>query len=276
MEWSIWILAVAVVFVAVVASNRRKARDSATEEFLSVFWYCPLEEFESLISGGADVNAKTRSYTPEKWGRPLHNLATRGDDPKDLEKIRVLLRSGADVDGLNSEGRTPLVCLVESAAALGDWGKAASLLISQGAKTDQINMQGATLLHTAAWAGRFSVVQVLLDAGADIDARAPLTSIFILHGDSAGTDVFGNVSRTTQGALPLHFAAANVSVDVARIFLENGANANSRTADGITPLAIIQANRAKFSKDIAKGDTWAIRRKGSLDAFEALILANTN
>ncbi|KAJ1475513.1 ankyrin repeat protein, partial [Baffinella frigidus] len=58
---------------------------------------------------------------------------------------------------------------------------------------------GATPLHTASENGREEVVKVLLDAGADVEAK------------------------TTVGATPLYVAASNGHAGVVRILLNAGA-----------------------------------------------------
>ncbi|QQK46177.1 Ankyrin repeat-containing protein, putative [Penicillium digitatum] len=98
----------------------------------------------------------------EKGNTPLHQAASYGQ----LPIVRLLLARGADRRSVNTLGKTPL----HLAAELGD------LEMVQTLSNDRsvINMQdksGSTALHLAAMAGHHGVVQILLDGGADIEAR---------------------------------------------------------------------------------------------------------
>src|SRR3981081_4373742 len=44
-------------------------------------------------------------------------------------------------------------------------------LLQAGAKTNQAEPRGGTVLHDAVWAGDREIVKLLLDAGADVNAR---------------------------------------------------------------------------------------------------------
>ena len=72
---------------------------------------------------------------------------------------------------------------------------------------------GSTLLHHAADSGSFEVVKILIQSGADVEAR-----------------------NIYQGATPLHRAAIQGHTDVIRLLLEQGAQINALTGDGETPL----------------------------------------
>jgi len=58
-----------------------------------------IEQIKSLISGGADVNAKD-----DNGETPLHNAVILAN--KDV--IELLIASGADVNAKDNQGRTPL------------------------------------------------------------------------------------------------------------------------------------------------------------------------
>jgi len=87
------------------------------------------------------------------------------------------------------------------------------LLLEKGANVDARNDWGVTPLHQAATEGRVGVVRLLLEKGADVDARASF------------------------GVTPLLFAASRGHVDVVRLLLEKGADVNAReVVFGHTPL----------------------------------------
>jgi ankyrin repeat protein len=84
----------------------------------------------------------------------------------DLEAIKRLLDEGADADGHDPLGITPL-----SWAAIANQPEAVQLLIDLGASTAGRNGDGETALHGASFLGNDEVVEVLLRAGAPVNAR---------------------------------------------------------------------------------------------------------
>lgn len=113
----------------------------------------------------------------------------------------------SDVDGWME---TPL----HRAAARGDEA-ALNALAEAGARVegalDTRRMNGETALHVAAAHGHTECVLVLLDAGADADARSWL------------------------GMTPLHYAASAGHLDTVRALLVGGANTRAEAATGMTP-----------------------------------------
>jgi ankyrin repeat protein len=73
---------------------------------------------------------------------------------------------------------------------------------------------GMQALHTAAMAGNLELAMLLLDAGADPNARTPADGY-----------------RIWASCTPLHFAAGNGHVEVARKLLASGADIEARSAD---------------------------------------------
>ena len=134
----------------------------------------------------------------------------------DLEAVRSLLREGADVNAPQGDGMTAL----HWAAERGDEGLCEVLLYA-GARVDAGTRIGHyTPLHLAARAASEAVVAMLLDAGSDVDART-----------------------TNSGVAPLHLAAAAGDPGVLRALLDGGADVNGvEGAWGQTPLIFAAAN----------------------------------
>lgn len=91
--------------------------------------------------------------------------------------------------------------------------KYVSALLSKGGKVTIADEQGSTPLHIVARAGSVEWVRILLDNGADIDAKS-------------------------VGGTPLHMAAQEGDVECIKMLLDNDANVNSVDSDGQTPLHI--------------------------------------
>lgn len=101
----------------------------------------------------------------------------------------------------------PLPCL--------QFGRAnvARYLLERGADLSATDDKyGSTALHTASFNGHLDVASILLDWGANVDAR-------------------NNNSLT-----PLHYAASNGHVDLAKLFLSRGADPQSKSRAGLSPL----------------------------------------
>ncbi len=92
----------------------------------------------------------------------LHDAAYYGD----LERVKELLKKGADPNIKNYEGWTPL----HIAASKGHVD-IARLLLEHGADPDAEDNYGFTPLHTAAYKGRVDMVKLLLEYGADPSIR---------------------------------------------------------------------------------------------------------
>ena len=134
----------------------------------------------------------------------------------DLDAVRRLLQGGADVNTAQGDGMTAL----HWAAEQGD-EELGEVLIYAGARVDAGTRIGHyTPLHLAARGAHASVVTLLLEAGSDPAART-----------------------TNSGASPLHLAAASSDPRVVSELIEWGADVNVReSAWGQTPLIFAAAN----------------------------------
>ena len=134
----------------------------------------------------------------------------------DVDAVRALLRQAADVNAAQADGMTALHWAAENDAA-----ELAEMLIYAGANLEAGTRMGAYRpLHLASKAGNRQVVRVLLEAGSDIDA-----------------------ATTAGGANPLHFAAATGNVEVVAMLLDHGADIDTlESAWGQTPLMFAVAN----------------------------------
>lgn len=144
----------------------------------------------------------------------------------DVEQVRSLLAQGADVNDAQGDGMTAL----HWAAERGDV-RLAELVLSAGADLEAGTRIGAyTPLHIASKGAHMAVVERLLEAGADANART-----------------------TNSGSTPLHLAAAALGGElVVAALLDSGADADAReTSAGQTPLMFAAAaNRAGSVREL--------------------------
>jgi ankyrin repeat protein len=192
----------------------------------------------------ADVNAKDG-----KGCTPLHH-ACRGPSSHNTDLIRFLVGRGAATESGDTIGRTPLhvatlsdnLCIV------------AHLIEKEGTTVDLRDNYGNTSLYLACKSGYFAVARYLLNQQANADAEnvRMLRPIHIACSNRR-YDILrllverfdANVNATDKcGRTPLHKACmCNVGstdpregAEVVEFLLDNGANADARDEDGMTPL----------------------------------------
>ena len=111
-----------------------------------------------LLRRGARVDEPFRS-----WRRALHESCRRGDP----HVTKLLLEHGASVDPRDESGYTPL-----HVAAMNARAGCARLLVRAGAEVDATANDFLTPLHHVAMLnGDEEVMEVLLEAGADVRVR---------------------------------------------------------------------------------------------------------
>ncbi len=120
---------------------------------------------ELLKANGVD-------YGPDhaEGGWPPIVFQSRGDRGGNVDRVRALIDSGADVNVRNHKGQSALHC-----AAKAGFGDIVALLLAHGADVNARDAQGETPLATALRstvkdkAKLIDVVRLIVDAGADID-----------------------------------------------------------------------------------------------------------
>jgi ankyrin repeat protein len=138
----------------------------------------------------------------------------------DADRVKQLIDDGANVDELNPNGDAPLVM----AAYLGH-AAIVQLLLEAGADLAAVDPgMKATALHAAAYAGRTEAARLLIEHGIDINRQGP-----------------------KNGYTALHDAIWENHVETARVIIDGGADLTLRSHDGDTPLDFA---RAKHRKEI--------------------------
>ena len=177
----------------------------------------------ATVIGIGSIAAITWAGAPDS---PVANAAM----VRDVETVRSLLATGANVDAAQGDGLTAL----HWAARNGDI-ETATVLLDAGADFAAVTRIGShTPLHVASKVGSGVVVETLLAAGADPNAMTT-TGVTSLHLSAASGDIKAvrallayqvniNVRESGWGQTPLMFASASNRVAVIEALLEAGAD----------------------------------------------------
>jgi ankyrin repeat protein len=154
------------------------------------------------------VTASITGIGNPELNKALQDAVTIGD----IDKIRSILDSGADVNAKAKNGASSL-----HLALIGGHEAVAALLISKGADTHTKMSDGTTTLHFAILRNCKEIAKFLLDDG--VDANAMSTNL--------GT--------------PLHIAVSTGNVEIAEMLLAKGADVNIKNRSGMTPLTLAKS-----------------------------------
>ncbi|XP_077992722.1 poly [ADP-ribose] polymerase tankyrase-2-like [Glandiceps talaboti] len=219
--------------------------------------YGHYEVTELLVKHGAVVNvADLWKFTP------LHEAAAKGK----YEICKLLLKHGADAHKKNRDGNTPLDLvkdgdqdvqdLLRGDAALLDAAKKGCLARVQKLVTpENINCRdsqgrNSTPLHLAAGYNNVEVAELLLENGADVNARDKGGLIPLHNASSYGhVDIaallikYGTCVNATDrwSFTPLHEAAQKGRTQLCALLLAHGADPTMKNQEGQTPLDLATA-----------------------------------
>ena len=224
---------------------------------------------ESLVRGGADVNAANRYGVT-----PLSLAAADGN----AALLALLLKSGADpkrADAALHDGRTTLMLAARTGNA-----DALTLLVAKGANVNATETRtGSTALMWAALENRADAVRALMASGADANARSTVTAYPHTPPGVIGDALEEGYSYVGQTVLPkggwtaLMYAARQGSLDAVRALAECGADVNAADPDGTPALtfAIINGHYDVATLLVEKGaDVNQPDRTGATPLYSAV------
>ena len=277
--------------------------DASRERFFAAIQRDAVGEVERLLESGVNPNITDAGGTPALMAATLFGstrmaevLLQKGADPDrtgpsgatalmwaipDLEKVRLLLARGANVNAQSETGRTPLLV----AAAYPGTAAVLRLLVDRGADLRAQDRGGVTALALAVRSADIEVVRFLVERGLDPDAlnpaarRAgfarydlPTTEYLMSKLQSPTPDILITAAAWQPSALvsrwinqggevnaknaaqydrnPLLAAVTSeaAGAEMLKLLLERGADPNARTTEGESALdwAIYKNDPAKI------------------------------
>lgn len=199
------------------------------------------DEIDKLLDAGAYADAFDNSdQSPLFWAIEGTHMAA----------IKTLLAKGASVNAANRHGVTPLLRAIQKDEEI------TKLLVKSGA---QVTTGGWTPLHQAARYGNVAVVKLLVDEGANVNARAEGTlrsetplhvaamwghakavkKLIQLKADVHAATALGNTPlHYAVGNPPITYATVNDKVAILNLLSDAGANLTACNTKGETPLHI--------------------------------------
>jgi ankyrin repeat protein len=212
-----WMRSAALLALAVTVL----AAGSSSDDFYKAIRANDLAQLRTLVAGG-DINLKDRH-----GATPLMYAAAVGSP----EAVKMLLAAGADAKIKNAFEATSLTW---AAANL----EKVRLLVEAGADVNARSKQGMTpLLVAASTAGSIDIVRYLIAHGAKLNSTGASAAepASAAPGQTGGM----TQARMSSGEgefTPLLAAASANDLEMARLFVEKGVDVNGATGKGDTPL----------------------------------------
>jgi len=196
---------------------------------------------ESWLAEGVDINQELANAIIAKDADRVRFLIKKGADvnvrdsggfsPLDAAArnriaslVEILIDAGADPNSADVDGFFPLLHAINR-----NHVPTVEMLASKGADLNKRNKQDITPLSWAIGDGKFFAAKALIDAGADVNMASGhenVTPLMVVATQLAANTRSGNLA---QGPQPL---------DLARMLIDKGAEVNAVSKDGVTALMI--------------------------------------
>ena len=188
-----------------------------------LIWAAHQNDFDAvkaLLAAGANVKAANRYEVTA-----LTEAANNGDG----EMMLALINAGANVNASIGEGETPLMTASRTGATVG-----VKALLAKGVKVDAVDTyRGQTALMWAVAENHADITKLLMDAGANVNARSTFFDFDFRKVAAGGTQAV----YSRGGLTPLLFAARQGSLESTKVLLDAGADINlPEPENGLTPL----------------------------------------
>ena len=196
---------------------------------------------------------------------PLMRAASAGRG----DMVALMLASGADVQAKTSGGVSALMM-----ASLGGYIEAITPLLAAKSDVNTRDNQGRTALMAAASSGEAAAIQALLDAKADVNAEDATGGTAITYAAAEGhAGVVGLLQQrgARAGDLELILSAGRCNAEIVRTFLGAGMPVDTPSA-GTTPLIVAAGGNCADVVDLLIARGASLNAKNS-DGWTPLIKA---
>lgn len=200
----------------------------------------PAQLVEDFMRDERESANRQVTPAPQKMKRgglaALHFAVREGD----LESTKILVEAGADVNQISEFGWSPLLTATQN--RFYELGK---YLLENGANpnianeggwnplyiaTDNRNIEGGDYPTRKPDMDHLAYIKLLLQAGADPNLR--------MASSTETRTIFTHQWLYEEGATPFLRAAQSSDIELMKLLLENGADANINTIVGVTPLMV--------------------------------------
>ena len=215
----------------------------------------------SNISQAIDLNElpvaePAISANPEEAASPVKSEETRIDalvmacKEGDIDFVKTLVNLGIDIDGIGSEGFTPLMTATSRQEA-----EIVEYLLKQGADVNQ-TYNGWTALHEAADEGSLTSMKHLLEAGAEVNfywVQGSPTAISMAASEGnldclkLLLEYGANINGIGKSVPPLHIAVEEDKRAIIKYLISQKVNINKKDAAGRTALMYGASEGQKYS-----------------------------
>lgn len=182
-----------------------------------------IDIINALLAADVDPNPELNMHRPSRGGnsgRFIDPLLSTGCTPLlratmagDIEVVRALLEKGA-LPNVNDMGLTPF-------------------LVAAGVGTGNRGGTGLAAAASAGGAANTTLMDLLLQHGADVNARVTGTKTYSMR--------ISRAPSANEGMTALHNAAQSGRVDLVRYLLDKGANPEILDANGKKPIDLVGA-----------------------------------
>lgn len=210
------------------------------------------------------LDANVHISTPGKNGwTPLHRAAVNGH----FVIAKMLLENGASVMEVTLQGMTPL-CYASVCGMV----EMAKFLINKGADVEHKSAMGSTPLILAIRRGYKDMAKLLISKGADLNARDDygMTALHAAVSFRRSTEI----AQTLGGELPLCAAWGKTQIELVKLLLEKGGDADIAANGGMTPLCLAsERGQAELVKILLRSTNVGVASE-ALGGITPLILAS--